>query len=98
MTTFDLLADLPLEVDGYELEGLHASVSSGFERLTTVVHLQGGGAEGLGEDVVYDSGDQTALQQGSPRARCPRSGPQRIRRLRLRGNPGRRQTKQDAGQ
>jgi L-alanine-DL-glutamate epimerase-like enolase superfamily enzyme len=66
MSTFDLLADLPLEVDGYELEGLRASVSSGFERLTTVVHLQGDGAEGLGEDVVYDSGDQTALQEAGP--------------------------------
>jgi L-alanine-DL-glutamate epimerase-like enolase superfamily enzyme len=66
MSTFDLLADLPLEVDGYQLQGLHASVSSGFERLTTVVHLQGGGLEGLGEDVVYDAGDQTALQEAGP--------------------------------
>ena len=33
MSTFDLLADLPLEVDGYRLEGLRAEVSSGFERL-----------------------------------------------------------------
>ena len=35
MSTFDLLTDLPLEVDGYTLEGLQANVSSGFERLTT---------------------------------------------------------------
>jgi L-alanine-DL-glutamate epimerase-like enolase superfamily enzyme len=62
MSTFDLLADLPVDIDGYELEGLRANVSSGFERLTTVVHLRGGGAEGVGEDVVYDAGDQTALQ------------------------------------
>jgi hypothetical protein len=63
MTTFDLLKDLPVEVDGYSLEGLSQEVSSGFERLTTVVHLHGGGLEGIGEDVVYDSEDQTALQQ-----------------------------------
>jgi len=63
MRTFDLLADLPLEVDGYALEGLRAEVSSGFERLTTVVHLHGGGLEGVGEDVVYQSDDQLALQQ-----------------------------------
>jgi L-alanine-DL-glutamate epimerase-like enolase superfamily enzyme len=63
MSTFDRLADLPLEVEGYELEGLQAQVSSGFERLTTVVHLQGAGAEGVGEDVVYDSDDQLALQK-----------------------------------
>src|SRR6478672_10550023 len=52
--TFDLLADLPLEVEGYTLEGLKAEVSSGFERLSTIVHLAGGGTEGIGEDVVYD--------------------------------------------
>ena len=63
MATFDLLTDLPLEVDGYSLEGLRAQVSSGFERLTTVVHLHGGGAEGVGEDVVYQNEDQVALQE-----------------------------------
>ena len=48
MSTFDLLADLPLDVDGYALEGLSANVSSGFERLSTVVHLHGGGRRGRG--------------------------------------------------
>ncbi len=62
MSTFDALAGLPLEVDDYALEGLRADVSSGFERLSTVVHLRGGGAEGIGEDVVYDADDQRALQ------------------------------------
>ncbi len=66
MSTFDLLADLPLEVDGYALEGLRAEVSSGFERLSTVVHLQGGGLDGVGEDVVYDAEDHVALQQAGP--------------------------------
>jgi hypothetical protein len=63
VATFDLLAGLPLEVDGYDLEGLRAQVSSGFERLTTVVHLHGGGVEGVGEDVVYQSEDHVALQE-----------------------------------
>jgi hypothetical protein len=66
VATFDLLKDLPLLLDGYVLEGLRAEVSSGFERLTTVVHLQGGGLEGVGEDVVYDGVDQLALQQAGP--------------------------------
>lgn len=66
MSTFDRLADLPLEVDGYTLEGLLAQVSSGFERRTTVVHLQGAGLEGVGEDVVYQGSDQVALQQAGP--------------------------------
>jgi L-alanine-DL-glutamate epimerase-like enolase superfamily enzyme len=63
MSTFDLLAGLPLQVESYTLEGLQASVSSGFERLCTVLHLHGDGAEGVGEDVVYDSEDHVALQQ-----------------------------------
>ena len=66
MSTFDLLADLPLEVEDYSLEGLSAQVSSGFERLSTVVHLRGGGAEGLGEDVVYDAEDHVAMQEAGP--------------------------------
>ena len=64
--TFDALADLQLEIDGYTLEGLRAEVSSGFERLSTVVHLRGAGHEGIGEDVVYDGVDQTALREAGP--------------------------------
>jgi hypothetical protein len=63
MSTFELLGDLPLRVDGYRLEGLRANVSSGFERLSTVVHLEGGNEEGVGEDVVYDAVDHEALQE-----------------------------------
>jgi hypothetical protein len=66
VSTFELLADLRLEVEGYTLEGLRSQVSSGFERLTTVVHLHGGGEEGIGEDVVYDAEDHVALQEAGP--------------------------------
>jgi hypothetical protein len=66
MSTFDRLAGLPLEVDGYELEGLRAHVSSGFERISTVVRLLGAGQTGSGEDVVYDGGDQIKLQEAGP--------------------------------
>jgi L-alanine-DL-glutamate epimerase-like enolase superfamily enzyme len=66
MSTFELLADLRLEVSGYTLEGLRAQVSSGFERLSTVVHLQGAGTEGVGEDVVYDAEDHVAMQEAGP--------------------------------
>ncbi|MFL5823576.1 MAG: hypothetical protein ACJ764_09060 [Solirubrobacteraceae bacterium] len=66
MSTFQKLADLPLQVEGYELEGLRAQVSSGFERLSTVVHLHGGGLQGVGEDVVYDGEDQVVLQEAGP--------------------------------
>jgi L-alanine-DL-glutamate epimerase-like enolase superfamily enzyme len=62
MATYDLLADLPIEVESYALAGLRADVSSGFERLSTVVSLHGGGHEGVGEDVVYEGIDQEELQ------------------------------------
>jgi hypothetical protein len=60
------LAGLPLEIDSYELEGLTASVSSGFTRRTTVIRLQGGGEEGIGEDVTYTEADQLAQQEAGP--------------------------------
>ncbi len=63
MRTFDLLAGLPIEVEGYALDGLRTEVSSGFERVTTVVRLRGGGLEGLGEDVVYDAVDHAIFQE-----------------------------------
>jgi hypothetical protein len=63
VSTFDLLANLPLEVDGYRLQGLSAQVSSGFERLSTLVHLTGGGESGVGEDVVYQPEDHVAFQR-----------------------------------
>jgi len=66
MTTFDALAGLRVEIEDYTFEGLKAEVSSGFERLSTVVRLRGAEHEGIGEDVVYDGVDQTALQEAGP--------------------------------
>jgi hypothetical protein len=51
--TYEHLRALPLSVEAYELERLEQSVSRGFKRVTTVVHLQGGGEEGVGEDVTW---------------------------------------------
>jgi len=62
MATFDPLADLPLEIEGYELRGLEHQ-SPEFERLSTVIHLWGGGEDGLGEDVTYEALDHVALQE-----------------------------------
>ncbi len=66
MSTYARLAELPLEVEDYELEGLRREVSSGFERVSTVIHLRGAGEEGVGEDVVYEGADQVALQDAGP--------------------------------
>ena len=65
MATFDSVAELPLEVEEYDLEG-HELQTPDFERLTTVIHLRGAGKEGLGEDVTYDAVDHIALQDQGP--------------------------------
>jgi hypothetical protein len=45
-------AQLPLQVESYELERLERPVTRGFTRVTTVVRLQGG-EDGVGEDVTW---------------------------------------------
>ncbi|HXR31453.1 MAG TPA: hypothetical protein VN752_09985 [Solirubrobacterales bacterium] len=65
MATFDALAHLPLEIEGYELQPLELQLP-GFERLSTVIHISGGGEDGLGEDVTYDPVDHIALQDAGP--------------------------------
>ena len=55
MSLYDAVAALPLRIESYELERLEQPVSSGFTRVTTVIHLRGGGEEGVGEDVTYDA-------------------------------------------
>ncbi len=66
MSTFDGIADLPLSIDSYELERLEQAVSSEFTRVTTVIHLRGGGKEGVGEDVTYNAGDQDSQFERGP--------------------------------
>ena len=58
MSTFDLVAQFPVNVESYTLEGLEQAVSSNFVRRTTVIHLRGGGEEGVGEDVTYEAEEQ----------------------------------------
>ena len=43
MSLYDSIASLPLRIESYTLEGLARTVSSGFERKTSVIALQGGG-------------------------------------------------------
>jgi L-alanine-DL-glutamate epimerase-like enolase superfamily enzyme len=66
MSDWERLAGLELEIEDYSLEPLQASVSSDFERKSTVIHLRGAGEEGLGEDVTYDALDQEILQAAGP--------------------------------
>ena len=57
LALFDAVSALPLEIDSYKLERLELVVSPEFTRVTTVVHLQGAGEEGVGEDVTYSAED-----------------------------------------
>ncbi|MDQ2622486.1 MAG: hypothetical protein M3Y45_05540, partial [Actinomycetota bacterium] len=61
MSTYEKLAELPLEIDSYELETLRFSPDPAFERLTTVVQVQKDGLTGNGEDVTYEALDAIAL-------------------------------------
>src|SRR6476646_3661660 len=65
MASFDAIADLPLQIESCEFEGLEITMGS-FERLTTIVKLRGGGQEGIGEDVVYDAVDHIGQQSYGP--------------------------------
>jgi L-alanine-DL-glutamate epimerase-like enolase superfamily enzyme len=66
VSTWELLAELPVTIEEYSLIGLSESVSSDFERKSTVIALRGAGEEGQGEDVTYDAVDQEILQAGGP--------------------------------
>ncbi|MEZ6189472.1 MAG: hypothetical protein R3F62_31290 [Planctomycetota bacterium] len=62
----DRLSNLELELEGYALRPLEHATPAGWTRKTTVVALQGGGLEGQGEDVTYQTPDQDAFQAAGP--------------------------------
>ena len=66
MSTYDLVSELPLEIESYELQGHSSEVRPEFTRLTTTIRLGGKGEVGVGEDVTYDTPDQLALQAAGP--------------------------------
>jgi hypothetical protein len=73
MARYDRVANLPLEIESYELEGLEHRISEEFTRRTTVVRLRGRGHEGVGEDVTYSPDDQAAFQEEGPTLPLPGS-------------------------
>src|SRR4051812_31470647 len=73
MSSYDAIRDLPLVVEGCEFEGLGVTFGE-FERLTTVVKLQGGAEEGVGEDVIYDAIDHVGQQSHGAPAGLAHSG------------------------
>jgi L-alanine-DL-glutamate epimerase-like enolase superfamily enzyme len=63
---FAPLADLPIHVERYRVERLRHEVTSGFVRVTTLVVMEGGGHEGVGEDVTYTAEDHDAFPEHLP--------------------------------
>src|SRR4051812_32158736 len=66
MSAYELIADLPIQLESYELEGRDREYDSGFTRASTIIHMRGKGQEGLGEDVVYDVLDHIAHRDAGP--------------------------------
>jgi L-alanine-DL-glutamate epimerase-like enolase superfamily enzyme len=66
MSTWEHLADLPVLVEGYGLDGMQENVSSDFERKSTVITIHGSGQIGVGEDVTYDAVDHEVAQRTGP--------------------------------
>ena len=62
MSTYDRVKDLPLHIDGSELEPLEQEVARGFTLRRTVIVLRGGGEEGRGEEVDYNPAIQQEFQ------------------------------------
>lgn len=53
MQLYECVANLPLKIGSVEFERKELHVTPEWSRVTTIVHLRGGGAEGVGEDVTY---------------------------------------------
>ncbi|TMK71576.1 MAG: hypothetical protein E6G49_09100, partial [Actinobacteria bacterium] len=66
MSAFESIADLPIAVESYELEANDHEYSPEFTRGSTIIHLRGGGEEGIGEDVIYDVLDHIAHRDAGP--------------------------------
>jgi L-alanine-DL-glutamate epimerase-like enolase superfamily enzyme len=65
MSTYDRLAELPIRIESYELEDRDREYGE-FTRPSTIIHMRGGGHEGLGEDVVYTVLDHIAHRDAGP--------------------------------
>ena len=67
MSDWAKLRDLAIEVESFEFEANDVEYSSEFTRGSTIVHINGGGHEGIGEDVAYEVLDHVANRDLGPR-------------------------------
>jgi hypothetical protein len=67
VSSYERIADLPLEIESVGFEGRELKFNEDFTRATTLIELRGpGGETGVGEDVVYDGLDHVNLQMDGP--------------------------------
>jgi hypothetical protein len=66
VSLYDAVKNLPLRIDSYALDPFELQARSDFLRKTTVVRLQGGDDEGIGEDVTYHGEQHDRLQARGP--------------------------------
>lgn len=67
VSDYERLAELPIEVDGYELIDNDTEVSADWTRGSTIVRFHGAGEDGIGEDCVYEVLDHIANRDLGPR-------------------------------
>ena len=68
MSSYERIAELPLEIESVTFEGRELVFNEEFTRATTLIQLHGpGGETGVGEDVVYDGLDHVNLQADGPK-------------------------------
>jgi hypothetical protein len=69
VSSYERIAELPLEIESVGFEGRELKFNEDFTRATTLIELRGpGGEKGVGEDVVYDELDHVNLQMDGPKA------------------------------
>ena len=64
MSFWDSVAGLELRVGGYTLARRESQTPSGWNRITTVVELDGGDVAGVGEDVTYEGESHDGVPAG----------------------------------
>ena len=74
MSDWPKLRDLPIDVESFEFEANDVEYSAEFTRGSTLIHLKGGGHEGVGEDVAYEVLDHIANRDLGPRFDLTRPG------------------------
>jgi L-alanine-DL-glutamate epimerase-like enolase superfamily enzyme len=67
VSDWQLLRDRPVSVETLEFEANDVEYSPEFTRGSTLIHLKGGGHEGIGEDVAYEVLDHIANRDLGPR-------------------------------